>query len=99
MQHIQIKDLRFFVPAGEKARILNEYGELTFADFDKEGLNDAIGALYPGAKLDTAYMSIGAWSRQDDPRVLHGALGSRWSDMFNVIHSVIRSGEEIWYPA
>ena len=94
MQHIQVKDLEFRAPQAEKERILNEYGEQTFADFDKKGLNDAIGSLYPGAKLDTAYMSIGGWSRQHDARVLYDKLGSQWSDMFNIIHSTIT---QEWY--
>ena len=94
MQDIKVKDLQFYVPADQKDRILNEYGEQTFGDFDKKGLNDALGALYPGAMLDSAYMSIDSWLRKRDGRVLYNKLGEKWSDMFNIIQSTIT---QEWY--
>jgi len=82
------------------ADVVEKYSDQTFADFDAKGLNDAIGALYPGAKLDTAYMSIGSWMRNEDARKLYDELGAEWSDMFNIIQSTVRFfryNDKIWY--
>lgn len=100
MQSISVKNLKFFVPENDKSRIMKTYGEKTFADFDAKGFNDAIGELYPGAKLGSCYASIYAWMLSgDDPRDLYDKLGEDWSDMFNIVHSVIRTnkGQEFWY--
>lgn len=99
MQSISVKHLTFFVPDEEKSRIMEIYGDMTFADFDAQGFNDAIGKLYPGAKLASSYMSIYSWVRKYEPRELYDKLGDEWSDMFNIVHSEIQTskGQQIWY--
>ena len=101
MQDISVSTLRFFVPENEKDRIMATYGKQTFADFDAKGLNSAIGAIFPGAMLNSGYMSIGSWMREHggNAQQLFDKLGPEWSDMFNIIQSTIRSrkGEKVWY--
>lgn len=80
--------------------VVQKYSDKTFADFDAMGFNDAIGKLYPGAKLASGYMSVGAWMRHEDPRQLHDELGEEWSDMFNIMQSTVRffrSKDKVWY--
>lgn len=80
--------------------VVQRYSDKTFADFDEMGFNDAIGALYPGAKLASGYTSVGAWMRNEDPRQLHDELGEEWSDIFNIMQSTVRffkSKDKVWY--
>jgi len=99
MQNISVQTLYakgVYIPED----VVQKYSNQTFADFDSKGLNDAIGDLYPGAKLESGYMSIGCWMRHEDPMRLHDELGDKWSDMFNIIQSTIRyfrSEEKVWY--
>ena len=99
MQNISVQTLYekgVYIPED----VVEKYSDQTFADFDAMGLNDAIGALYPGAKLESAYMSIGSWMRNEDAKKLYEVLGEEWSDMFNIIQSTVRffrSKEKVWY--
>ena len=96
---ISVKRRKFYIPEDEKSRILETYGDMTIEDFDAQGFNDAIGKLYPGAKLASSYMSIYSWVRKYEPRELYDKLGDEWSDMFNIVHSEIQTskGQQIWY--
>ena len=99
MQNISVQQLYekgVYIPDD----VVQKYSDQTFADFDAKGLNDAIGTLYPGAKLASAYMSIGSWMRDEDPRQLYDELGEEWSDMFNIIQSTVRflrNKDKVWY--
>lgn len=102
MQSISVQTLYdngMFIPMNEKDRILTQYGTLTLMDFDKRGLNEAIGDIYPGAKLKNSYISIMTWMNNYECKVLYDKLGPKWSDMFNIVHSAIKStkGEKVWY--
>ena len=96
---ISVKRRTFYIPEDEKSRILETYGDMTIEDFDAQGFNDAIGELYPGAKLKSSYASIYGWMLNNDPRVLYDKLDDKWSDIFNIVHSIIRStkGQKVWY--